>query len=1410
MEKVIGIDLGTNSIGWALRNLLEIENQIIDKGVLIFDKGVGEVKGIETPLVKPRTDARGKRRNYQAEKYRKWELLEFLIEKKMCPLTTKELDEWRKYKKGVGRKYPQSEKFIQWLRFDFNGDSKPDFKLFGFDKHESYYLFRMLVVSEDKHHKEIFESNSHILGRVLYQIVQRRGYRGRDDEDEEAKTILKGSEKNGTIGVEDIIPYIEKYKTLGAALYYLQKEKKERIRKRYNLRTDYEQELKEICRVQNFDENCYKRLWKAIIWQRPLRSQKGLVGICTFEKNKARCPVSHPLYEEYRTWVFINNLKIELPENTDKVKYLKDNIYPIFYKASDDFKLSSVAKVLDKVGGKITARFPHGIKDEKGKYKKDGPDTKVVSAKLLNSFQEIFGENWKVLKIETNNTKQVRKKDGRVSEHQITYTFEDFWHVLFSFDSKDKLKEFAKEKLNLNEDQSERFCKIRLQQGYATLSLSAIKKLLPYLTQGFIYSEAVYLANLHKVLGAKELTDGIIEEFSIEVRKIIDEQKNEKQLISVVNNLISEQLSNENRFGMKPDYKLDADDKKTIEGKLQDMYGSTTWKELTEDERASDIDFVGDHYESFLQKPITAKKDGLFLKIPRLHDRIFTYLKDKYTLPDKNIKYLWHPSEQETYLPAKEKDGIKQLGDPQPISRGFKNPMALKTLHKLKQLMNYLLKTGKIDETTRVVVEIARELNDANRRKAIEKWQRDREKQNDEYKKKISEIAIECDLNLDINNKEIVEKYRLWIEQNHTCLYTGQIIDVCDLFNGTRFDFEHSIPASMSFDNELKNLTIADSRYNREVKKKMIPFKCPNYNSEYVYEGITYSAIKPRLKFIEEKVNHLENLLDEWRTKSKFASTKDIKDACIQRKHLISFELEYWRKKLDTFTCKEYKAGWRNSQLRDTQIVTKYALPYLKTAFNKVDVQKGSVTAAFREIYKIQPRLEKKDRSKHSHHAIDAAVLTLIPPSANRDKILLRYNEEKDKNSNNTYHEKPSQWSSFESRHILSIEDDVLINFQAQHRTLTDTYKKVRKRGKQQFVKEKHQDGKWQYKLDEKGDKIPLVAQGDTIRGALHNDSFFGLVKQPEYKVEDNKFIPLTDGIGNFIFQKNEKRDDDLFVVKKELLSDAAKFSKIEDLEKIIDPNLKSFLGKKIGKRISNGKTFIEAISEPIWAFDKSEDKNGNLIRPIRHIRCKVKGGGGGYVTNPAHIREKQAYLSSKSYKNSDYALNGETYLCALYQVAFEDRKVRETRIFSILDIAKTIGLNGKENSVDEKLIVKKGKKQIEIPLYAKLLIGQKVIFYKDSIDDLKTISKDSLNKLVYYIIKFEDGKISFKHNLTALSEDTIKSEMKKRELPETGASFIDFERPILKLRLARDNFNFAIEGKHFEVKPDGKIEWSF
>lgn len=1378
MEKIIGLDLGTNSIGWAIREVNnELENQIIDKGVLTFDKGVAEDKSGEHPMVQKRTESRGKRRNYQAEKYRKWELLECLITNKMCPLSMDELNEWRHYKKGTGRKYPQSEKFVNWLRFDFDADGKPDFERLGFSKHESYYVFRALIVDESK--MEIFKNEPQIIGRVLYQLVQRRGYNdgqniNENEKDELSKTIMKGGGEAGAVGVNDILPYIEKHKTLGAALYHLQKEQNVRIRKRYNLRSHFEKEIKEICRVQGL-EHLFQAFWGAIVWQRPLRSQKGLVGICTFEQNKRRCPISHPLYEEYRTWVFINNLKIKpIAEDDTKIEeeqhalllsVLNNTVYPQFFKAATDFKLSTIAKELKKKGYEITARFPE--------------DTKVISLSFLYKMKEIFGEGWEE---KTGWTSFLNGKDEK-QKHNI----EDLWHLHFvKKDNKqtgetafDFLKRFGIERLKLEDAKAGTLAKIRLQQGYATLSLSAIKKILPYLRQGFIYSEAIYLANLHKVLGVARISEDIVKHFSEEVKRIIRQNNFEKKLIQATNELISDQLNGENRFGMDTNYQLDEDDRNDIERKLLECFGKYSWRNLEEEEKIFATTTVSNKYLSFLQKRIHAK--NVFEKTERLHDKIFNWIKNTYNVPESNIQYLWHPSEQETYRPAIEKDGKRYLGTPEPISKGFKNPMALKTLHKLKKLINYLISVGKINEDTRVVIEIARELNDANKRKAIERWQRDKEKENDTIKKTIDEINKECKTDFNREDKNIIDKIRLWEEQMRTCIYTGKTIGLCDVLNGVKYDYEHSIPSSMSFDNELKNLTIADSYYNREIKKKKIPFDCPNYDKEYIHNGIIYPAIlstlqamfgrivetekKVKGKIIKkrnfEKIVHLEELFAEW--KAKTSEDKQIKDNIITRRHLIKMELDYWRYKLNTFTTAEYKAGWRNSQLRDTQTITKYALPFLKTVFNKVDVQKGNITADFRKIYKIQDRLEKKERTKHSHHAIDAAVLTLIPPAAVRDKILYRYNEANENNQG--YHEKPRQWNNFHQQHIIEIEDDVLINYQAQHRTLTPTFKTVRKRGKVQFVKEKMADGKWQYKLAKDGKKIQLTAQGDSIRGQLHKESYFGAIK--------NK--------------------GELNLVERYPI---AAFTSINDCKNIVDDAVRKIVKEVLENRMSEGISFDKAKLAPI------PFPNGKAL--IKKVRCKVAAGRGYLTPEKAIEIQKHNFLSKHKYKQYIYAQNDQNTYCLFYENNFENKIERAFRIIGLFELSKLGIRNEKELFQDNyynKIETGKGNNKKEIPLLQILKVGTRVIFYKEHIEELKELTHQQLLNRLFRIYKFNEKGTLFvylQNHLEAGKNDSLGD----------GDKRVDFNIYQPRVYLSPANFICAIENKHFDITPNGEINW--
>ncbi len=1344
MNKILGLDLGTNSIGWAIRDTSVSDNQIVDKGVLTFEKGVGEGKSGEYPLVQKRTESRSKRRNYQAEKYRKWALLQALISRGMCPLSLSELDEWRKYTKGSPRKYPQSTAFTQWLHYDFDGDGVTDYERLGFSKHENHYLFRMLAASEKPEHKVIFTENPLLLGRVLYHMVQRRGFRGRDEE--ESKTIMQGAKDGSTVGVDAIAPYLDRYKTLGSALYFLHKEKGEKIRRRYNLRSDYEQELKVICEVQGIEDALYKQFWKAIIWQRPLRSQKGLVGVCTFESNKTRCPVSHPFYEEFRIWREINDLKIVFPDDDNREQLIAEKVYPLFYVASRDFKLKSIATTLQKINGKITSLKATDKDPEREKYKLE--NTKLISAGLLYQLSELLGEKWK----ENHGWQEALENKPK----SCSYSVEDIWHVLFTFDSREKLRSFAVEKLHLDDEAAEKFSKLKLAQGYAPLSLSAIKKILPYLRQGYQYSHAVYLANVHKVLGETHLSSDKAKAIAETIKSIFTQSSDEKLLIAAVNGLISDQLNSDTRFGMDPSYQLDKDDASDINRKLEEVFGTRSWSEKSDDAKHQAYDFVARHYLAFLQKPIQYTKTDLFLKSPRQHDRIFTYLQETYGVPSDRKVLLWHPSEQETYPKAKPVNGIPQLGSPVPISRGFKNPMALKTLHKLKQLINHLLRSGKIDEDTRIVVEIARELNDANKRKAIEKWQRDREKQNEEYRARIKELNDEYQLDLDIYNKNLIDKYRLWVEQKGQCLYTGEVINCKDLFDGTKYDFEHTIPASISFDSELKNLTIANSKYNRETKGNKFPSQLPNYEQSM----LGFGAITSNIQFLSDEVGRLEALYEEWSNKAKFASTKDIKDACIQRKHIIRMDLDYWRYKLHTFTLKEYKAGWRNSQLKDTQIVTKYALPYLKTVFEKVEVEKGSVVSDFRKIYKINPPNETKDRTSHSHHAKDAAVLTLIPPASIRDKILLRWNQAKDQQI--SIHEPVRDWKTFDPRYILSIEDEVLINFQAQNRTLTPTQKNVRKRGRQQYVKVSGADGHLRFKLDDKGNRIPLKAQGDSIRGQLHKESMFGVIDRAGEK----------------------------WLVERYPIS---QFTSINDCRNIVDDAVRKIVEGELSRRMAAGESFEKA------KYAEFKFPSG---RVIKKVRCRVAAGRGYLTPEKAVEVSRRSHLSRHDYKRVTYAQNDENTLCLYY----ENGSDRGFRIVGLFELARLKARRFSDIAAEkyyQTLEVGKGKNKKELPLAHIITVGLKAIIWKEDKEELKDLSQQDLFKRVYRIFKFNERPspyVYMQHHMEARPDGELGN----------GASEINLTEYQPRLSLSGGNFQCALEGRDFTVSLDGRIELKF
>lgn len=1388
MTKILGIDLGTNSIGLTLRE----DDTFSWYGVYTFKKGVGEGKSGEFSLAAERTKYRSSRRLYNARRYRKWETLKVLIEYGFCPLGEENFKNWKNYKKGIGRVFPINDKaFDRWVKLDFDGDGTPDFS--------SPYQLRKLLITERLDLS--IEENRYKIGRALYHIAQRRGFKSsRKNGTNEKTAVYKGSSETKTIGRNEYEKLIEDKGTLGAAFAYLE-DQNIRVRNRYTLRSDYQNEVQKILDFQNVpDEGFIEKVIKAIFFQRPLRSQKGLVGKCTLEPNKPRCPISHPKFEEYRAWSFINNIKYRTEDNNlfqPLPLYLKEKLYDeaFFYKSKRELKFSDLRKIIKNNGGK----------DWDLNYSSKMDEISVPSCYVSSRLRAVFGEDW------ANFEKTVVRKNNKGAEETVKYTIEDIWHILFSFEDEEYFTEFLNTVLELEEEQIKELQILfnSFPVGYANLSLKAINNILPFLREGLIYSDAVILAKLPEILG-KETFETNKTDIVNALNNEIEENRYQKTIVSITNNLIFKYytLDFDERFGWKDvSYKLDASDYKEIEIASIEHFGEKTWTQLEQNYKSKLLNDVAIQYQNFFA---SSKREHI--KQPHLVNQLKEFLDNHFDVSQKTLDKIYHPSQIDIY-PSKE--GQVYLGSPK--TAAFKNPMAYKTLYKLRDIINYLIEIGKIDNETRIVVEVARDLNDANKRWAIEKYQRDREVENRAFASAIEELLkesnfngyanpqsetdidkfriwteqlenfdeVKAEINTIDNNKKIsasdkdIMKYRLWKEQNCVCMYTGKIIKLTDLFDKNKVDFEHTIPRSKSFDNSLANMTVCYADYNRNVKKTKMPTELPNYAED----ANAYSAIKPRLKAWENKVEALFAQIEFWKMKSKRAMDKSEKDAAIRQRHLRQMEYDYWKNKVDRFTRTEIPKGFINSQLTDTQIITKYAFHYLKTVFNKVDVIKGSQTAEFRKIYGIQPKEQAKDRGKHSHHAIDAAVLTLIPSVRKREEILKDYYYKEENNIKGCYPIKP--FANFNYSMVEEIENNILINNIAdKDQTLSPGRKKVRKRGRIVWLRDKNGN----LLLDDKGNKIPMIAQGDSVRGELHKDTFYGKIKIAE---KDDNGALVRDGKGDIIYRKDLKgREIYKMVVRKS----------IDNINFKSDIIVDEYLAKFLKNQLSEGVKQYEL-----------KDFQGNLIR---HLRCEAKAGSG--VLNPENVTvvKEQTNKSIKEYKNYYYTNTGDNYMFGMYENEF-GRKIISINVLEATRYSLNRNFDSKENifKTIEPVMIGSGKKIKESRLMHIFQTGQKILFFLENKYELKEMSNAEISSRLYYVKRFhqaERGNIVFQHHLEARSDDELSKVY--GTLGKNGFSIdklTDFFSPP-RILFTPNKDVFIIEGRDFEMKLDGSIEFKF
>jgi len=777
MAKILGLDLGTNSIGWAVVD--DEQQKIYSSGIRIFPEGVVKDtigKGDkEVSKNATRRESRQTRRGFYRNRLRRIKLLETLIEFNICPLTIEELKQWKQYdkKKGQeGKTFPSSEEFIEWLKLN-------------------PYQLRAKALNDNI---TLFE-----FGRILYHIIQRRGFLSNRKGNEDGKIFLG---KDNITGIDKTNEQI-KNSTLGAFLNTILPKENEpyknitdekgnqlRARARYTLRDMYVEEFEKIWQQQAkqlgleykqkeirkesiisgsiYNKRNKERIEKlqktkgkenviisankliikesiplkeyiagkiyytekgelkhksqesVLFYQRPLRSQKGLLAKCSLEGRKffdkknnrwrtvgpTPCPLSHPEFEEFRALQFINNIEYGTKQRLDP--HQREMLLELFNRKDANFNFEIITKEL---------KLTYEIFNYKNDLKAPGNYTNAKLSKLFKP-----------------NVWEANK--------------EDIWHCFYFYSDNDKLlKKLNEYGLQENEENLKKIQNIKLKDDYSNVSLKAIRNITPFLKKGYKFSDAVLLGG---VRNAFKNTDAFNQPYDRWENFKEDHEKIEKDIIRI------------NR------------DKNNKEGEAI--------------------------------------------------ERIKTYLTKNCGFEEnsKYFKKLYHHSQEIEQKEIQNKlDKIENL----------RNPIVQQGLNELRRVVNTLIdEYGKFDQ---IKVELGRNLKMGKKQRQETEYKiRDNNKKNDEARQKLSEYGL-------AHSRENVQRYLLWKEIEDKrgggvvlCPYTGKTISISDLLGGdNKFQIEHIFPRSTSLDDSFGNKTLCDAKFNA-LKGNKTPYNFHKENSD--------------------------------------------------------------------------------------------------------------------------------------------------------------------------------------------------------------------------------------------------------------------------------------------------------------------------------------------------------------------------------------------------------------------------------------------------------------------------------------------------------------------------------------------------------------------------------------------------
>ncbi len=473
MKKILGLDLGSSSIGWALiQTENETPKEILGMGSRIIPLSVDDANEFSTGNAisknSKRTAKRTTRKGYDRYQQRRENLTQVLRELNMLP----------------------NEQLIKLPVLE---------------------LWQLRADAATKGHQLSLPE----LGRVLYHLNQKRGYKhAKADESQDTKQreyvaqinarYAKIQELNKTIGQHFFDELKESETDKDGKKFYTF-----RIKDNIFPRAAYIAEFDQImdCQKEFYpeiltDQRIHQLRNEIIYYQRKLKSCKHLVSICEFEKRPYKnakgeivyngpkvAPRTSPLFQVCKIWESINNLKLKNRRN-DELFITPEQRQAIFnhldnnekLSLTDLYKILNIKKTDGWWGGKAIGK---GIQ---------GNTTKVQLQKILDGHpnaKELLSFN---LKIEEST--QVDQETGEVL-NIVSADFEQeplyqLWHTIYSIQDRHELASALAKNFDITDDEtiSALYKLDFIKPGFGNKSSKFIRKILPYLQDGLMYSDA--------------------------------------------------------------------------------------------------------------------------------------------------------------------------------------------------------------------------------------------------------------------------------------------------------------------------------------------------------------------------------------------------------------------------------------------------------------------------------------------------------------------------------------------------------------------------------------------------------------------------------------------------------------------------------------------------------------------------------------------------------------------------------------------------------------------------------------------------------------------------------------------------------------------------------------------------------